>query len=118
MNRVTSRLLVSILLVLWIAGCAASAGQQNAATPSDAATASGDEGSSFKRAVSLTDAKNEFEGVRAEHKWIQARYPGWNWDTQYLVNHEGRVYDMIEISRGSEHRQVYFDISNWFGKLE
>jgi len=25
---------------------------------------------------------------------------------------------LIEISRDSEHRKVYFDITDWFGRLE
>jgi hypothetical protein len=116
----TLRLLAALLLSLSIAACAASNEQQSgSSTPeSGAAATGGEEGSSFEHAVVLADAKNEFEGVRAEHKWVQVHYPGWRWDTQSLLDHEGRVYDMIDISRGGEQRQIYFDITNWFGKLD
>ena len=111
MAGITRRVFVSILLALSLAGCAAGARQQGAVATS------GDDGSSIERAVVLSDAKNEAEGVRAEHAWVQSHYPGWSWGTQYLLNHEGRPYDEIEISRGGEHRTIYFDISNWFGQL-
>jgi hypothetical protein len=111
----------AILLAASLAACAASTGQQQgtAVTPSNGAAATNeeDEGSSFDRAVVLSDAKNEMEGVSAEHKWMESHYPGWSWGTQYLINQGGRPYDLIEISRGGEHRKVYFDISNWFGRL-
>jgi hypothetical protein len=114
MGRFASRLMVAILLALPIGACTTGT---TPGTQSSVAKTSGDEGSSFERAVILADAKTEMEGVRAEHKWVQSHYPGWSWDTQYLVNHEGRAYDVIEISRGGESRKLYFDISNWFGKL-
>jgi hypothetical protein len=110
----------AILLALSLAACGASTGQEQhtSDSPSSGAAATNeDEGSSFDRAVVFSDAKNEMEGVSAEHKWIESHYAGWSWGTQYLINHDGCAYDLIEISRSSEHRKVYFDISNWFGRL-
>jgi len=119
MNRRILRLLTPIAIVLSVTACAANHAQQNDnANTQNGAAAGAEEGSSFERAVVLKDAKNEFEGVSAEHEWIKAHYPGWRWDSQYLLNREGRVYDMIEISNGGEKREIYFDITDWFGKLD
>lgn len=66
----------------------------------------------------VIDAQNEFQGVRAEYEWIRDHMPGWKPVAQHLLNEDGRVYDMIEVSRGGETREVWFDITKWFGKLE
>jgi hypothetical protein len=108
-------LAATTLLAIMTVGCAPAAKPQG--TPS-ATTADQVEGSSFDHPVVLADAKTEFDGVRGEHKWTQSHYPGWSWTLQSLVNKNGRVYDVIDISRGSERRQVIFDITNWFGRLE
>ncbi|GAB2177708.1 hypothetical protein [Dongia sp. agr-C8] len=103
-----SRWIVSILLVLSLAACAASDG---------AGTNTGGAGSSLESAI-VIEAKNEIEGVRAEYRWIRDHMPGWRSGNQHLLNENGRVYDMIEVSRGGETREVYFDITGWFGKWE
>jgi hypothetical protein len=103
-----SRWITSILLILSIAACATGAGS---------GTKTGEIGSSVKTAV-VIEAKNETEGVRAEYKWIRDHMPGWRTGSQHLLDEDGRVYDMIEVSRGGESREVYFDISGWFGKWE
>jgi hypothetical protein len=105
MTRV-SRWIGSILLILSLAACAPGAG--SVAKP-------GYLGTSLETAV-VIEAKNTIEGVRAEYAWIKQHYPGWSSGSQHLLNDKGRVYDVIEISRGSERRSIYFDISNWFGK--
>jgi hypothetical protein len=78
----------------------------------------GGDGSSFERAVVLPDIKTEMQGVRAEHKVFIVFFRGWQWGTQSLLNQDGRAYDLIELTRGTEKRDLYFDISNWFGHLE
>jgi hypothetical protein len=65
----------------------------------------------------MMDEKTETAGIQAEHRWVQANFPGWHWEMQSVVDHGGHVYDVIEISRGGERREIYFDISNWFGHL-
>lgn len=78
----------------------------------------GGDGWSFERAITLTDAKTEMQGVDAEHKLFQSLFQGWSWDMQSVVNHDGRAYDIIDVSRGAERRRLYFDITEWFGHLE
>ena len=118
MGRFASRLIVWFLLGFAVQACTTTGHQNPGANPESGAKASAQEGSSFEHAVVLTDAKTEIEGVRAEHKWVQTHFPGWHWDMQGVINHDGRVFDIINISRGSEQREIYFDISNWFGKWE
>ncbi len=78
----------------------------------------GGDGSSFERAIVLVDAKTEMQGVDAEHKVFLAFFQGWQWGTQSLLNHDDRAYDLIELTRAGEKRDLYFDISNWFGHME
>jgi len=82
----------AIFLTLSLAACAASTGQQGGAGSSGGSSAGGaaatsdEEGASIERAVVLSDAHNEMEGISAEHKWTAAHYPGWGWDAQSLLN--------------------------------
>jgi hypothetical protein len=98
--------IISILLLLSVAACAGTAGKSGT-----------EAGSSIESAI-VIEAKNEIEGVRAEYKWIRDHMPGWRAGNQNLLNEKGRVYDAIEVSRGGESREVYFDITGWFGKWE
>lgn len=75
-------------------------------------------GSTFETAIILDDASTEGEGVRAEHAWVKKNMPGWRWGTQSLVNRDGRVYDVIELHKDGATKDLYFDISDWFGKLD
>lgn len=69
-------------------------------------------------AISFPTVKNTFEGIEAEHRVVRTFFTGWSWGPQSLHNGgEGRIYDVIEISKDGETRQVYFDITNWFGKM-
>ena len=101
---------VALLCVLVVAGCAGN--------PAPSKTTGAEPGSSYATAIVLNDVHTEFDGVEAEHRWVKKNMPGWRWGTQYLLNHDGRVYDLIELSKGSETRKVYFDITAWFGKLD
>ncbi|HNB28755.1 MAG TPA: hypothetical protein PLR41_17430 [Alphaproteobacteria bacterium] len=100
----------ALLCVLIVAGCAGN--------PAPSQTAAEEPGSSFATAIVLEDAHTEFDGVAAEHRWVKKNMPGWRWGTQSLINHDGRVYDLIELSKDGVTRNLYFDITDWFGKLE
>jgi hypothetical protein len=66
----------------------------------------------------LEDATNTFNGIAAEHAYTRKHYPGWRWKTQSLAGHGGRHYDVIEmIGPNGETKTIYFDITDWFGKL-
>ena len=76
------------------------------------------DGSSIERAIILEGVSNEIDGVRAEHAEIKKRFPDWQWESQGLLPPtNGRHYDAISLSKGAETKTVYFDITDWFGKL-
>jgi len=85
-----------------------------------ATTESVDEpGLTVETAIILEGATNELNGVQAEHAYTSKRYPGWKWRTQSLMNVGDRHYDIIElVGQKGESKTIYFDISNWFGKME
>jgi hypothetical protein len=90
---------------------------QMAAAPA-AETAASEPGSSFDAAIVLEGATNELAGVRAESAYIAKRYPGWHQTMQALLNHNGRMYDRIDIvGPKGESKSLYFDITDWFGKV-
>lgn len=80
----------------------------------------GGDGLSTETAIVLTDAKTEREGVKAEHAVTSAYFQGWRWKSQGLVNTpEGGLYDAVTLVKPDGTDQViYFDIRNWFGKME
>lgn len=79
----------------------------------------GGDGSSPERAILLPDAKTESAGVKAEHLVTAYFFPGWKWQGQNLVNADNRALDAIDlVDANGQTRTIYFDIGNWFGKLE
>jgi hypothetical protein len=63
-------------------------------------------------------AANEGEGIRKENEWIRAHYGPFTKNGQSLGECKGKVADSIVFTptTGNKHT-VYFDISEWFGKL-
>ena len=86
-----------------------------AAVQADAKAA--EEGSSFETAV-VIHAEHESEGVKAEYAWIGEHIPGGKSEGQALLNHGGKPYDLIHVRLPDDTvRDVYFDISGFFGKM-
>lgn len=80
--------------------------------------AAGRDGSSMDTAIVLDGVANEADGIRAEHAETDKRFPGWQWETQALQSTpNGRHYDVITLSKGGETKDIYFDITDWFGML-
>jgi len=91
---------------------------QVAAAPTSQSTAT-DPGSSYDTAIVLEEAKDEMSGIGAEHSYIAAHFPGWRLKEQLLLNHDDRIYDRIDIiGPTGETKALYFDIADWFGKLD
>jgi hypothetical protein len=77
----------------------------------------GGDGSNFETAVIIQGAADEMVGVRAEQVWLALKYPAYQFQQQSLQEHQGKNYDVIDITtRDGQQRQVYFDISAFFGK--
>jgi len=66
------------------------------------------------------DAPDEKTGVRAEHEWVKEIFPDYQWQMQSLAHYEvdGKQvpFDKIRISSEDCIKDIYFDISSFFGK--
>jgi hypothetical protein len=103
-------------LALALVGCGGS--QQEPASPAaSAVTFGGGDGSSCDAAV-VVHASNEQDGVAAEYSWLNAHYPGAQRQGQALGECNGHPVDRLKIltSNGAT-RVVFFDISQYFGKM-
>ena len=69
-------------------------------------------------AAIVIEAPDTRTGIAQEYAYIRRTYPGWERVRQALIEHEGRRYDRITIrSPAGETRDVFFDITSFFGKM-
>ncbi len=79
---------------------------------------SGGDGTSVKTAIVIIGAKGEMDGIHSEYKWLREKFPGAKKLSQKTINEVNRLYDCIEVKLPDETtRRVYFDITEFFGKL-
>lgn len=77
----------------------------------------GDNGLSFETAIVITET-SESKGVNAEYEWIANHYTNYKVKMQALNVHNNKPYDIITITQANgEDLELYFDISNYFGKF-
>ena len=62
-------------------------------------------------------ARGEMDGVPSEYDWLAANRPGWRATGQSLIANGSRMYDLLHIENGSQKADVYFDITEYFGKM-
>jgi hypothetical protein len=75
------------------------------------------DGSSFQNAVVIKE-KSESTGISAEYSWLAKNYPGYRSLGQSLVYDKNKPYDIIKIrTADGKEKEIYFDISNFFGKF-
>lgn len=109
MERFMRITLFASWFLLSLSGC------QSLSSP-EKLTSQGD-GSSADLAVDLSAARTEFEGIQAEKVWLNQHYPGARVKSQSLIAGK-KMMDLLTIVLPSgEEREVYFDISSFFGKL-
>jgi hypothetical protein len=121
-DRMKIRILVVIAAATaTLAGCAtgggpARGGGSGAGAPKGVTYAGGD-GASCEKRVVINGATNEMDGVAAEHAWLWAKYPGCKLKRQALIKCAEHPADQMSITttEGS-NVDVYFDISDFFGK--
>jgi hypothetical protein len=103
-----------ILLLPFLASCAAQAGHPAAAN--GAAGNGGRDGSSVDRAI-VIQASNEFGGDADENVYLEQQYPGYKEISQALIESSGRQYDMIDLTTADGKKlTVYFDVTSFFGR--
>ncbi|KMM75011.1 hypothetical protein ACP93_13595 [Xanthomonas sp. NCPPB 1128] len=85
-------------------------------TPSPRSAIAHGDGASPDRPVDLSAAHSEGEGIAAQRNWLDQHYPGARIKSQSLL-FEPSAMDLITVVLPSgEEREVYFDISSYFGK--
>jgi len=117
-----------IILVIAILSCSCSGSKKmvgpktaitmpSTETGSVAAVTPDHDGSSYEKAIIMSE-KHESEGVKAEYTLVKRYYPGYKLKQQSMNFHKERKYDILDIitSDGLE-KSIYFDISNFYGKL-
>ena len=76
--------------------------------------------STMRYIVARVDAPNENYGVKTEHEWIRNVFPDYNVVLQAIRNIEVKgvkiPFDRITISNGENRKDLYFDISSYFGR--
>ena len=104
-----------VLGILVCSSCASS--QREAESPSSIRYAGGD-GSSCATSIQILGAPNERAGVKAEYDWLATHRVGYSMVNQALTDCSGRNADKLTIAMpDGRQQQVFFDISDFFGKL-
>ena len=80
-------------------------------------------GESYETAFKFTGIKSENEGVKAEYVFLVERYgiPRLQWRKlkQTCIPYNDKRYDIIKIKLLDDSIvEIYFDITEWFGKHE
>lgn len=74
----------------------------------------------LKYVILTIDAPDEKTGIRAEREWIKEIFPDYHWQMQsldhYKVDGKQVPFDRIRISTENCHKDIFFDISSFFGK--
>lgn len=75
------------------------------------------DGSSFEKAIVIQET-HETPGIDAEYAWIRNKYPGSHTNSQALVYNKNKPFDILHITTADNNKvDVYFDISNFYGKF-
>ncbi|MGL4238043.1 hypothetical protein [Tabrizicola sp.] len=77
----------------------------------------GGDGASVETAIVVLGAQGSSDGVAAEYQWIEANRPGAEVLGQALVQNGDRFYDVITIRVGGREEDLFFDITDFFGKF-
>ena len=76
---------------------------------------SGGDGSSIENAIVISDCDNS-EGIRQEYIEVQKRFGSYKLIQQSLLNIEKQMYDKLELEIEGETKEVFFNITDFFGK--
>jgi len=104
MKKILSLLIFALLLT----GCSVTEKTQTSEPPQQEVVA--ENGSSFETAIPA-------ENIPWEYAWLRENYPGHEFIMQSLAFEDGKPYDILEIKTADgETKEIYFDISSFFGK--
>jgi len=81
----------------------------------------GGKGTSYEDAIIIKNAKNSYDGVPAEYDYLNATLGkrGTDWISlgQSLQHHNNKSFDVIHVVKQKDTMDVYFDITEFFGKF-
>jgi len=75
----------------------------------------GGDGSSIENAIIISDCNNSV-GIRQEYIEVQKRFGNYKLIQQSLLNIENQMYDRLELEIEGERIEVFFNITDFFGK--
>ena len=119
--------LVFAAALVGVVGCAGSGGAAVAKPPSTVVTTppaapksityAGGDGHDCAHRVIIQGASGELDGVSAEYDWLAQKSSGYKRKFQSLTKCDGQPSDKVTIETASgDTVDVYFDISDFFGK--
>jgi hypothetical protein len=85
-------------------------------------TFKGGPGDTPETAVLISGATNSIEGIAAESDYLRQKFGrenrDWNLFCQSVLEQDGKFYDRLELDlKDGTKKTVFFDISEFFGKL-
>lgn len=76
----------------------------------------GGDGSTMAKAVQVLGAASDSAGVQAEYVWLNQHHPDLKSRKQSLLQDGDRLYDLLQLEGHGKTVEVYFDITDFFGK--
>lgn len=76
---------------------------------------SGGDGTSIEKAIIISECNNS-EGIHQEYVEVRKRFGNYKLIQQSLLNVDNRMYDKLELEIEGEQIEVFFDITDFFGK--
>lgn len=111
-------ILVVIALITQSCGSSRNSFSGRSSYPSAAAVPEDQQdGLSYQTAIFIKETTS-MKGIAAEYEWIKKRYTDYTVKKQSLQMQNGRAYDILTIGFPDKKTlDLYFDISNFFGKF-
>jgi hypothetical protein len=76
---------------------------------------SGGNGSSLEKAIIISDC-DDTDGVNQEYIIAKKMFSNFKFKSQTLIEQNGRYYDKLELEMENKITELYFDITDFFGK--
>jgi hypothetical protein len=80
-------------------------------------TYGGGAGDSTANAIIILGAQGSSDGIQAEYDWLSQNRQGSQVLEQALLSEGDRMYDMLTIRHQGREEQVFFDITDFFGRF-
>jgi len=75
----------------------------------------GGDGSSIEKAIVISECSS-LEGIDQEYSEVRKRFGNYTLIQQSLFNVENKMYDKLELDIDGGKIEVFFDITDFFGK--